>query len=364
MPAASASAAGAEQAAPLVARLEAAEDAGAVDARQLADLLGVTAGALRAALARPHALSGEQAAAVARALAVDPATMRALRRAPVDDDARAAAAAPDGSARGPDAAASETPASTPELLECVLRAVRADAIGVALRAAVLDVCEGAARQAGRPLPPGAHALRARLASPDAVEPPAAAVALPLTGGAGDAAADAAARLARAAEVVRELQRTAPGYDDLFAPLHDDALADLLARHALAVHLAPGVPAGTRFVLTPPLLGRRRLVLSAGATADQRRLAVRTALAHCAAGDGGVIPSPAPEAAAGVADAAALADLVPFWQVADLRRRGRMGWRAIAAEVARAARAIAGDWPEWRAAARAELRTALFRHHGL
>jgi hypothetical protein len=165
-------------------------------------------------------------------------------------------------------------------------------------------------------------------------------------------------------VVRELQRTAPGYDDLFAPLHDDALADLLARHALAVHLAPGVPAGTRFVLTPPLLGRRRLVLSAGATADQRRLAVRTALAHCAAGDGGVIPSPAPEAAAGVADAAALADLVPFWQVADLRRRGRMGWRAIAAEVARAARAIAGDWPEWRAAARAELRTALFRHHGL
>jgi hypothetical protein len=46
MPAASASAAGAEEAAPLVARLEAAEDAGAVDARQLADLLGVTAGAL------------------------------------------------------------------------------------------------------------------------------------------------------------------------------------------------------------------------------------------------------------------------------------------------------------------------------
>jgi len=70
MPAASASAAGAEEAAPLVARLEAAEDAGAVDARQLADLLGVTAGALRAALARPHALSGEQAAAVARARSV------------------------------------------------------------------------------------------------------------------------------------------------------------------------------------------------------------------------------------------------------------------------------------------------------
>jgi hypothetical protein len=66
----------------------------------------------------------------------------------------------------------------------------------------------------------------------------------------------------------------------------------------------------------------------------------------------------------VADAAALADLVPFWQVADLRRRGRMGWRAIAAEVARAARAIAGDWAEGRAAACAELRTALFRHHGL
>jgi hypothetical protein len=257
MPAASASAAGADGAAPLVARLEAAEDAGEVDARQLADLLGVPAGALRGALARPHALTGEQVAAVARALAVDAATMRALRRAPAGDDARVAAPAPDAPdapARGPVAAASDAPASTPELLERVLRAVRADAVGVALRAAVLDVCEGAARQAGRPLPPGAHALRARLASPDALEPPAVEATFPSAAGAGD---DAATRLVRAAEVVRELQRTAPGYDGLFAPLHDDALADLLARHALAVHLAPGVPAGTRFVLTPALLGRRR-----------------------------------------------------------------------------------------------------------
>jgi hypothetical protein len=128
-----------------------------------------------------------------------------------------------------------------------------------------------------------------------------------------------------------------------------------------------VAAGTRFVLTPALVGRRRLVLAAAASPDQRRLVVRAALAHCAAGHGGEhepLASPAPEPAARLADVAALADLIPFWQVADLRRRGRMGWGAIAAHVAEAARGIAGDWEEPRAEDRGRLRVALYRQAGL
>jgi hypothetical protein len=186
----------------------------------------------------------------------------------------------------------------------------------------------------------------------------------------DAAPDAvpdAAIVAHAAALVRELQRTTPGYDDLFAPLHDDALADLVARHALAVHAAPAAPPGTRFVLTPPLLGRRRLVLAAAATPDQRRLVLRAALAACAAGHAGddaPLASPAPPALARACDVAALADLVPFWQVADLRRRGRLGWKALAEHVGALAATLAGDWPPERAADCGRLRVALFREHDL
>jgi hypothetical protein len=121
------------------------------------------------------------------------------------------------------------------------------------------------------------------------------------------------------------------------------------------------------VLTPPLLGRRRLVFAASATPDQRRLVVRAALAASAAGHAGddqPLASPAPDGLARVADVVALADLVPFWQVADLRRRGRLGWRALAEHVAALAAAMAGDWDAARSADRGALRVALFRTHQL
>lgn len=359
-------------AAPLVARLDAAEEAGDVDARQLADLLGVTPGALRAALERPALLTGDQAAAVARTLGVDATTMRALRRAPSPGGAEEA---PGGAPPHGRRDAVAAPRSTLALLDAVLRAVRGDAVGLALRAAVLDAAAAAARTAGRPLPPGVHALRARLATPAAdreAEAPE-----PASNDASDGVHDAgagesdavsdAALVADAAALVRELQQTAPGYDGLFAPLHDDALADLLARHALVVHAAAGVPTGTRFVLTPPLFGRRRLVYSALATADQRRLAVRAALAACAAGCAGEdapLASPAPRATARLTELVALADLVPFWQLTDLRRRGRLGWRALAGHVATLAAGLVGDWAAERCADRGMLRVLLFRLHQL
>jgi hypothetical protein len=321
---------------PLLARLDAAEDAGDLDARQLADLLGLTPGALRAALARPSALTAEQAEHAARALGVDRATMRALRRA---EDAGA-----DVRAGASSVAAPITPDSTLGVLAAALDAVWPDAHGRRLCAAVLDVAEEAARAAGRPLPPGAHALRRRYADSDAPDvPPAAEPASDL---APDPAGDPAL-VDAAAALVRELQQAAPGYDDLFAPLHDDALGDLLRRHGVAVHAATGVPAGTRAVLTASIAGRHRLVYSADATADQRRLVARAAAAHLVAGHlgeagaGVALASPAPPALARLADTVALADLVPFWQVGDLRRRGRLGWRALAEHVGGPGRAPGG-----------------------
>lgn len=365
--------------APLVARLDAAEEAGDVDARQLADLLGVTAGGLRAALAQPAALAAEQAAAVARALGVDAAAMRALRRAPASGAGGVSTDAPGPAPHGSPAPA---PRSTLALLEAALGAVRGDADGLGLRAAVLDAAAAAARATGRPLPPGAHALRARLTrgdsdAPDA-SPGASADATSVLAVASSGApngmshpvpvpGDDAPLVEAAAALVREIQRAAPGYDDLFAPLHDEALADLLRRHAVAVHEAAGVAAGTRLVLTPALYGRHRLVIPAAATADQRRLAARAALAHLLAGHAGdtaVLASPAPEPLARLADLVALADLVPFWQVGDARRRGRLGWRALAGHVAGEVARLAGDWSAARAADRGALRIALWRTTGL
>jgi hypothetical protein len=318
---------------------------------------------------------------------VDAAAMRGLRRAdarPADAvaaGAPAAGAAPNAAA--PDAAAPHVvppppppaaPLSTLALLEGVLRAVQGDAAGRVLRAAVLDLAAEAARAAGRPLPPGAHALRARLAAAARAGGPAVMGGEAVGGGAedsesagGEPDAPDGAVAAHAAALVRDLQRTTPGYDDLFAPLHDDALADLVARHALAVHPAPAAAAGTRFVLTPPLFGRRRLVLAAAARPDQRRLVLRAALAACAAGHAGddaPLASPPPPALARACDLAALADLVPFWQLAELRRRGRLGWKALAEHVAALAAALAGDWDPARAADRGRLRVALFREHDL
>jgi len=359
--------------APLVARLAAAADAGAVDVRQLADQLGFTAAALQQALARPATLDAEQAGVVAHALGVDQATMRALRRAPaahgvsdhgVSDDAAGTitdvTSAPRGHAGTPPG-----PRSTLELLDAVLHAVCGDADGRALRAAVLDAAERAARDAGRPLPPGAHALRARLTR-DPVGGAAQHVDTPDHALAPDTADDAGL-VAAAAALVRDIQQSAPGYDALFAPLHDDALADLLRRHAVAVQAAGGPRAGTRLVLTPALFGRHRLIVPAAATSDQRRLMARAALAHLLAGhvdDATPLPSPAPPLLARLADLVALADLVPFWQLADARRRGRLGWRALAAHVAELAAGLAGDWGTGRCADRGALRVALFRAHQL
>jgi hypothetical protein len=183
---------------------------------------------------------------------------------------------------------------------------------------------------------------------------------------GALAPDAERAVDEAARVIAALQQAGAGWDDLFAPVHDDAVAELLRRHTLAVHEAP-LGATAACVVAPPLYGRGVVVLSAGAGPEQRRLALRVALAHAAAGhvrEERPLPFPAPPHEARVAALVALADLVPFWQLAHARGPARMGWARVAEDVARQAAALAGDWPWAWAAEVAALRVALYRRAGL
>ncbi|MDF1505696.1 hypothetical protein, partial [Roseisolibacter sp. H3M3-2] len=183
---------------------------------------------------------------------------------------------------------------------------------------------------------------------------------------GALARDAERAVDEAARVVAALQAAGAGWDDLFAPVHDDAVAALLRRHVLAIHEAP-LGATAACVVTPPLYGRGIVVLSSQAGPDQRRVALRAALAHASAGhvrEEAPLAAPAPTHEARVGALVAVADLVPFWQVAHARGRARLGWARIAEDVARQAAALAGDWPWAWTTEIAALRVALYRRAGL
>ena len=149
-------------------------------------------------------------------------------------------------------------------------------------------------------------------------------------------------------------------------MHDEALGTVL-RQVTASPRPAALGATSACIVTPPLFGRYLVVCSADGTADQRRLALRRALAHVLCGHVGEytpLPFPAPPAIARAADVFALSDLVPFWQLHDWRRQGRLGWAAVVTHAARLASALAGDWTPERATEAARLRVRLYREDGL
>lgn len=169
-----------------------------------------------------------------------------------------------------------------------------------------------------------------------------------------------------AHAVRQLQRLGLGYDDLFSPLPDEALDAALRRLTIR---ATGHTLGTETVelVTPPLYGRYLLLWSTDVDADRRRFALRHGMGHVVAGH---VTAPRFLTADGdwmsaeerVADLFALADLVPFHQVAALRRGG--SWRAVRAEVAALVRMHTHAWPAERVEDRAAMRVALYRELAL
>lgn len=356
---------------PVLRLLDAAEEAGELDVRQVAAALGLDAGALRAALARPAHLARAQREALARALGVDHAALRRLLGpiGPViDDPPTSGDDAPPNGPVAPVEQMADAPRSAGEAVARVVLAIDASAPwGRAARLAVLDIAERGAQAAARGVPRELHALRARVrAEPAAAAaPPAEESAAPVRARGGLPPEDVAV-LDAAAAVIRTLQRTGAGYDDLFAPLHDDAVGALLRRFTLAEHTAP-LGATSVAIVTPPIYGRAAVVLSDGASADQRRVARRLALAHAAAGhvrEERPLPAPAPPHERRVAAVVALADLLPFWQLGHGRGRARMGWAAITDDVARQIASLAGDWPAAHVRDVATLRVALYRRDGL
>ncbi len=373
---------------PILRLLDAAEEAGELDVRQVAEALGLGVSALRSVLARPGALDRAQRAVLAGALGIDRTTLRTLLGP--EDTPTSVEPSPGSDAGGtvespvpreaspPHPARIEAdpppPRSAAELVERAVLAIdETPAWGRTARLAVLDAAERGARDAGRAVPRELHALRARVRAgvppidTGAAELPQRTVdtAVPARPRHGLAPDDTRA-LDAATAIIRALQRTGAGYDDLFAPLHDDAVTALLRRFMLLTHEAP-LGATSAVVVTPPLYGRAVVVLSDSATPDQHRIALRLALAH-AAGDHvreeRPLPSPAPPHESRVAALVALADLLPFWQLSHGRGRARLGWAALAEDVARQTAMLAGDWTDAQVRDAAMLRVALFRREGL
>jgi hypothetical protein len=125
--------------------------------------------------------------------------------------------------------------------------------------------------------------------------------------------------------------------------------------------------GTVAMALPRCAGVYPILVNRSAERTDRFFALRHELGHVLAGDteGAVFLADegymaAPERAA---DLFALADLVPGWWIADVRR-GRTPWRAVRAEIAAAVAEYAEGWPDERRVDRAALRLRLFREHGV
>jgi hypothetical protein len=356
----------------VAALIEAAADAGTVDPRALPDLVGLNDAAFAGAVAR-GAFTREQQVVLARALHVERAIVRAAcevaSRAQPDDDEEPSESVPNVEAdtreEVPSSAEADLPDARPgtlgELLSRTIAAVSDDAFGRRLRLSLLATVHTAAAEVGRTVPTECHDLRQRVARGT----------IPWVGDGGvivdeSDASDERALLDAVTAAIRTVQRMGSGYDDLFAPLHDDAL-DALLRSATASPRLAALGLTSACAVTPPLFGRYLVLCSADATPDQRRLALRRALAHVLCGHVGEytpLPFPAPPSASRVADVFALADLIPFWQLHDWRRKGKLGWAGVVEEATRIAIAIAGDWSRVRASDAAKMRVRLYRESGL
>ena len=157
-----------------------------------------------------------------------------------------------------------------------------------------------------------------------------------------------------------------GYADVFSPLTEDALRDALRRLTVRVR---DEPLGRQELeaVSPPVFGRYAMLVSTDLDDARRGFAMRHGMGHVVAGHvttvnflGARSDATSPEER--VADLFALADVVPFWTLGDLRR-ARASWRAIADRVAATIRGHTVDWPAERVRDRAGLRVALYREYG-
>ncbi|HEX2201863.1 MAG TPA: hypothetical protein VHG91_01125 [Longimicrobium sp.] len=173
-------------------------------------------------------------------------------------------------------------------------------------------------------------------------------------------------LAAAARLVAAARERVAAYAGPVAPVRTDQVAALMAAAGCHVEVFPFRSATVAMTL-PKTAGVYPVLLNRAAERTDRFFALRHELAHVLAGeaeravflaDEGFMAAPER-----VADLFALADLVPGWWIADVRR-GRTPWAKVRAEIALAVAEYAAEWPPRRFADRAVLRLRLFREAGI
>ena len=172
--------------------------------------------------------------------------------------------------------------------------------------------------------------------------------------------DAARRLVAGARAV------VPSYAASVAPVRTDQVSALMAAADCHVEVFP-FQSDTVAMVLPRCEGVYPVLINRAAEQTDRFFALRHELGHVLNGDVDGAVFLADEGymsgAERAADLFALADLVPGWWIAEVRR-GRTPWREVKRQIAMAVATYAEAWPAQRFGDRAELRLALYREHGI
>lgn len=170
----------------------------------------------------------------------------------------------------------------------------------------------------------------------------------------------------AARLVAAARESVGDYAGPLAPVRTDQVAALLAAAGCHVEVFP-FRSDTVAMTLPKTAGVYPVLVNRAAERTDRFFALRHEVAHVLAGDTEGAVYLADEgcmtACERAADLFALADLVPGWWIAGVRR-GRTPWREVLREIRLAIETYAGRWPARRLDDRAALRLRLWRERGI
>jgi hypothetical protein len=181
-----------------------------------------------------------------------------------------------------------------------------------------------------------------------------------------AGSDDAGVLAAARRLVERAREVVPSYAASVAPVRTDQVSALMAAADCHVEVFP-FQSDTVAMVLPRCGGVYPVLINRAAEQTDRFFALRHELGHVLNGDVDGAVFLADEGymsgAERAADLFALADLVPGWWIAEVRR-GRTPWREVKRQIAMAVATYAEAWPAQRFGDRAELRLAFYREYGI
>jgi len=181
-----------------------------------------------------------------------------------------------------------------------------------------------------------------------------------------AGSDDAGVLAAARRLVERAREVVPSYAASVAPVRTDQVSALMAAADCHVEVFP-FQSDTVAMVLPRCGGVYPVLINRAAEQTDRFFALRHELGHVLNGDVDGAVFLADEGymsgAERAADLFALADLVPGWWIAEVRR-GRTPWREVKRQIAMTVATYAEAWPAQRFGDRAELRLAFYREYGI